>query len=346
MADIASLIAKGPPKLDFSAIMNVPDAFAQGQQIGADFRARRALQGGLPRTADGSIDFAAAADLLAKAGDKDAALGLVKSTSGINGVYGTPIYGTDAQGNTVLGALDKRGGFRRVNTGGVTVTPGIRTVDTGTGTAVIDSRTGRPVQGAAPGGVIPKDVAGEARGKKLGTEQGEKIAGMGQAKASLDSASNNLDRMAFEARRIMSDPAVTRITGLWSMLPSLPGGAAANLEAKLETLKSQVGFGVLQAMRDASKTGGALGQVSNIENQLLQNNLAALSQAQSADEFKRAMQQIIEYAEGAKQRLKGAFDHDYASLPTGGTTAPAQARETKTIGGKTYFKENGQWFEE
>jgi hypothetical protein len=84
MADITSLIARGPAKLDFSSIMNLPDAFAKGQAIGADYRARQALSGGLPRAADGSIDFAAAADMLARAGDKEGAIrtATVSSLSG------------------------------------------------------------------------------------------------------------------------------------------------------------------------------------------------------------------------------------------------------------------------
>src|SRR3546814_20638654 len=42
------------------------------------------------------------------------------------------------------------------------------------------------------------------------------------------------------------------------------------------SLKSQIACSVRQAMRDASKTGGALGAVSEKELSLLQNNLAAL----------------------------------------------------------------------
>lgn len=293
------------------------------QRKSAQDDARRAAQ-----VAFESGDTRGAIAKLIGAGDATMANAASQYHNNANGVFGTPIYGTDAQGNTVLGTLDKTGNFRRAEMGGITPTPGVRMLDTGTGFVPVSSRSGQPVQGgvyqpgsqAMPGqppaqtGYIPKDVAGEARDKKLGAEQGEKLAGMGQAKAGLDSSVNNLDRLAFEAKRIMNDPAIARITGIWGMFRSLPGGPAASLEAKLETLKSQVGFGVLQAMRDASKTGGALGQVSNIENQLLQNNLAALSQAQSADEFKKAMQQIIDYTESAKGRLRGAYDTDYGSL--------------------------------
>lgn len=73
---IYDLIAGGPPRLDFSALTSLPDAFAKGQQIGADYRSRQALSGGLPRTADGQIDFASAADLIARAGDQRGLLAL------------------------------------------------------------------------------------------------------------------------------------------------------------------------------------------------------------------------------------------------------------------------------
>jgi hypothetical protein len=116
------------------------------------------------------------------------------------------------------------------------------------------------------------------------------------------------------------------VTGWESKFPSFPGGEAAGVQARLNTLKSQVGFNVLQAMREASKTGGALGAVSDRENELLQNNLAALDQAQSLGDFKKQLGKIKEYVTGAKQRLSGAYkqmyNEDYAAP---GVSAPADA---------------------
>lgn len=295
--------------------------------------------------------------------------------TGANSVYGTPIYGTDEQGNTKIGTFDKRGGFRPIDTGNFTPTPGIKTVDTGTGTVVIDQRTGRPVQGAAQpaqpglrtmppggpqpqGGFIPKDVAGEARERKYGTEVGDRQADLGKAKSSLDNSLNTMDRMAFEADRLSKDPGLSRITGLWGMLPNIPGQPGANANAKLETLKTQVAFGVLQAMRDASKTGGALGAVSDRENTMLGNALAALDRAQSEGEFRKALSQIVDYTKGAKQRLQQAYETDYSKIPEPNPsvqpttqTAPRapggqQAPASKNIGGKNYIQINGQWFEQ
>ena len=54
-------------------------------------------------------------------------------------------------------------------------------------------------------------------------------------------------------------------TGFGSFLKSIPQTDALALNKSLETIKANIGFDKLQAMREASPTGGALGQVSNQE---------------------------------------------------------------------------------
>jgi len=73
--------------------------------------------------------------------------------------------------------------------------------------------------------------------------------------------------------------------GMGSLLKDVPMTSALELAADLETLKAIVGFSKLQAMRSASKTGGALGQVSEKENKLLQAVLGTLDQAQSPEKL-------------------------------------------------------------
>ena len=51
----------------------------------------------------------------------------------------------------------------------------------------------------------------------------------------------------------------------------------SRLDDYLTTLKANLGFDSLQKMRDNSKTGGALGQVSEMENKLLQAINGALN---------------------------------------------------------------------
>lgn len=155
--------------------------------------------------------------------------------------------------------------------------------------------------------------------------------------ATLQSSMADLDRLATSANEIMKSPGLSKITGAMSIVPvvggtlTMPGSDAADTKAKLETLKSQVGFGVLQAMRNASKTGGALGNVSDAEGKRLEANLAALSQAQSYDQYKESLQKIVDFADQAKNRLSQSYNLKYNP----GTQAGGlQARQADNVLGK------------
>jgi len=133
----------------------------------------------------------------------------------------------------------------------------------------------------------------------------------------LQNTQAELDRLQLEANRLLKHPGLSKTTGLMSWAPlvgglaTVPGTEAADFKSGLETLKSQTGFSVLQNLRNNSKTGGALGQVSDFENRMLQANLASLDTAQSEEEFKSALKKITEYTEQAKTRLRGAYDFKY-----------------------------------
>jgi hypothetical protein len=65
----------------------------------------------------------------------------------------------------------------------------------------------------------------------------------------------------------------------------VPGTPRENMNEALAPIIANIGFDKLQAMREASPTGGALGQVSNIELAALQKSLASLSLNQTAESF-------------------------------------------------------------
>ena len=75
-------------------------------------------------------------------------------------------------------------------------------------------------------------------------------------------------------------------TGFGAFLKGVPGTEAKVLNNLLETVKANIGFDKLQAMREASPTGGALGQVSNQELSALQGVFGNLDQANDASELK------------------------------------------------------------
>lgn len=81
-------------------------------------------------------------------------------------------------------------------------------------------------------------------------------------------------------------------TGLGSLTAMIPGTSSRDFQAKVNTLKSNIAFGELTAMRAASKTGGALGAVSERELTLLESALGALDTGQSPEQFKQQLQKI------------------------------------------------------
>lgn len=151
--------------------------------------------------------------------------------------------------------------------------------------------------------------------------------------AMLTNSISAFDRLATSANEVLNHPGLPGITGLRGALPNIPGGDAANAQSLLATLKSQVGFGVLQDMRNNSKTGGALGAVSDAEGKRLENNLAALEKAQSLEQFQAQLKKIVDYAQEAKDRMRSAFNLKHpdsapptpAQPPTPGTDLAAAA---------------------
>ena len=224
-----------------------------------------------------------------------------------------------------------------------------------------------PAQGATltmpDGSPLPPGVNLVEMAKKRADAAVKRAEDFPQATQSVQDAAANLSRMKEAARAVMDNPALSRITGKMGVLPNIPGGDAANVQADLNNLKSQITTSVLQSMRNASKTGGALGNVSDKENALLERNLAALDQTQSPEKFKKSLQAIIDYADGATQRVQDAYYQTYpnakrpepASTAAPKPTAPAEApkadnapkyQEGQTAtgpNGKKAVFTNGKW---
>jgi hypothetical protein len=72
----------------------------------------------------------------------------------------------------------------------------------------------------------------------------------------------------------------------------VPGTDAYNLKQRLLTIKANLGFDRLQQMRDASPTGGALGQVAVQELQALQATVGSLELGQTRDELQKNLDKI------------------------------------------------------
>lgn len=144
---------------------------------------------------------------------------------------------------------------------------------------------------------------------------------------SKDTVTSNLDSLIAATTEIYNHPGLPGITGMRGAIPNIPGSAAASAQAKMDSLKAKNFVTNLQSMREASKTGGAVGQVSDAEGKRFENLIGALDKAQSFEEQRRELKKIIQYGVDAKKRLEKAYDMKWGdkkdAAPT--TTVPQPA---------------------
>lgn len=80
--------------------------------------------------------------------------------------------------------------------------------------------------------------------------------------------------------------------GAGSLLANVPMTDARSMKAQLDTLKANIAFNELTEMREASKTGGALGSVAVRELALLESTLGALDQGMRPEDLVAQLQKV------------------------------------------------------
>lgn len=186
-----------------------------------------------------------------------------------------------------------------INAGGV---PVVRTTGTGT------------VQQPVSTEQVAGNAGAVAGGKTTGTGLAKRTLDLPRARAAVSATGAKWDGLSNAAKTLQADENLWAAVGLGQPIASIPGTEGAYIRAKLNTLKAKVGFAVLQDLRDNSKTGGAVGNVSNQENVYLQNALAALDANLAPEDFREQLQILIEFADGAKSRMNEAFLETYPEM--------------------------------
>lgn len=138
-----------------------------------------------------------------------------------------------------------------------------------------------------------------------------------------------------EALGILEDDQDTifkTTSGLGSAAKGLPGTAGFDLQATIDTIQANLAFDRLQEMRDASKTGGALGAVSERELNLLQSAVESLQVGQSPERLKANLERVKRHY----QRFIDSLENERALLqqeetltaPAGSSSAPSATPAT------------------
>lgn len=143
-------------------------------------------------------------------------------------------------------------------------------------------------------------------------------------RSSAEAAISNADRVIATVDEAL--PKVGRLTAGagGAILSAIPGTEARDLERQLDTIKANLGFDRLQQMRDASPTGGALGQVAVQELIALQSTIASLDKTQSPQQLREGLRKIKQSYENWRNTVRRAETGgtqgnviDFNSLPTG-----------------------------
>jgi len=188
--------------------------------------------------------------------------------------------------------------------------------------------------GNRPGG----NAGGIAMGQPLpGTDLKVRQA-ENAARSAASAAGVRYDRMIKSAEELLKSPNLDTIVGnIQGNIPetalSLSSQGAANALALFNTLLVRGGFAELQALRDASETGGALGQVSDRENVMLQQAAATLSRSQDEPTFKKRVRDYIGELRASKQRVEQAWERQYGRPFNSGASTGAPRTPTATAGG-------------
>jgi len=162
-----------------------------------------------------------------------------------------------------------------------------------------------------PGGPADSGVKGPGKGDK--------------AKTQALAAADQIDSAISAAQDLLNNKDIDSYLGNFQgRLPSWISSGRNDFNRDLEALKTKVGINALQTMRAMSPTGGALGQVSDFENKMLQQSLANLDTTQSEDQFKKNLQTVIGSFQKMKQRL-------LTEVPNGDAAQSAAPVRVRTV---------------
>lgn len=190
----------------------------------------------------------------------------------------------------------------------------------------VDARTYKGGSLGSPGVV---GVSG-----KLGdTAKAEQKLSLGkpQAKLRVETMEQNLDKLDTAITELENNAGLTNITGtVMGRTPNITN-KATGAQAQLNSIKSQIFVSALQAMREASKTGGAVGNVSDREGDKLEATLSALDQSQGTPDFKRQLAKARQQLSISKTLIRNAYEEQFGGVQSFGGGQPAASNEWAVV---------------
>lgn len=196
--------------------------------------------------------------------------------------------------------------------------------------AVVDPATGKQVfvtrEEALRGRMTPAAAMESLPAKEIQKRE----AALPQATSAVQGFESKADKFVADLKALRDDPGLENITGPIFGRTGSVSREGSRAQALYDKVVAKGGFQALQDLRDASKTGGALGNVSNQEGKQLTASFAAIDRRQNAADVRAAIDQSIADIEGSKTRMREAYDSTY-SYKESGAAKPSKPSPTLNI---------------
>jgi hypothetical protein len=178
--------------------------------------------------------------------------------------------------------------------------------------AVVDSATGKQVFVSREEALRNRMTPAAAMESLSPKEMQKREAAYPQATSSVKGFESKSDLFIKDLIALRDDKGLDQITGpIYGRTPSV-SREGSRAQALYNKIFAKGGFQALQDMRDASKTGGALGNVSNAEGERLERSVVGgLDRTQNAADVKKGINDLIDQIEGSKIRMREAYELMY-----------------------------------
>jgi hypothetical protein len=190
---------------------------------------------------------------------------------------------------------------------------------------IIDEATGK-VKYVTPSQAVGKIPASEFTGVSPKDVQ-KREAAYPQATQSVNGFETKSDQFIKELEKLRDDPGLANITGpVFGRTPSVTR-EGSRAQTTYDKIFAKGGFQALQDMREMSKTGGALGNVSNEEGRRLEKSVVGgLDRTQNIADVKQGINDLIDEIRGSKARVREAYDSTYEYRVGRPSAAPAATK--------------------
>jgi len=206
--------------------------------------------------------------------------------------------------------------------------------------AVVDPVTGKQVLVSREEAISKRLTPAAAMESLPPKEIQKREAALPQATSAVQGFESKSDKFIADLKALRDDPGLENITGAIYGRTGSVTREGSRAQALYDKVVAKGGFQALQDLRDASKTGGALGNVSNQEGKQLTASFAAIDRRQNAADVRAAIDQAISDIEGTKTRMREAYDSTYSyksgatpasAAPADGALSPAEQAELAAL---------------